>query len=226
MIFFGKNLLCYFLLLPSATKLRRLCFYRRLSVNRGGCLVPGGSGPEGGCLASGGVGVPACTEARPPPPGEPATAADGTHPTGMYSCFFIKTTTKQNIRNHWVYRAEILKELDLNYSSSSLPDPGRGAPSRCSFFHFSCNFRQKSSQIVGFCPLLTPPPHPTRKSWIRHWSSTRADLGFPVAGGANPPGGTPTYKFARFSEKLHEIQSTTSNSSLEPFTSKLHLPSI
>ena len=26
------------LLLPSATKLRRLCFYRRLSVHRGGCL--------------------------------------------------------------------------------------------------------------------------------------------------------------------------------------------
>ena len=30
-----------------------------------------------------------------------------------------------------------------------------------------------------------------------------ADPGFPVGGGANPPGGTPTYDF---SEKLHEIE--------------------
>ena len=42
----------------------------------GGCLLRGVSAP-------GGVGIPACT-----PPGETATAADGTHPTGMHSCFF------------------------------------------------------------------------------------------------------------------------------------------
>ena len=31
-------------------------------------------------------GIPACTEADTPPP--TATAAGGTHPTGMHSCFF------------------------------------------------------------------------------------------------------------------------------------------
>ena len=75
-----------------------------MSVHRGGgCLVPGGSGPGGGVCSWGGghlvpvgsapggvpgprrVGIPACTEADPPP-GETATAADGTHPTGMHSC--------------------------------------------------------------------------------------------------------------------------------------------
>ena len=33
-----------------------------------------------------------------------------------------------------------------------------------------------------------------------------ADPGFPVAGGANPPGGAPTYDFAKFREKLHDIE--------------------
>ena len=42
-------------------------------------LVPGGSAP-------GGVWYPTCTEADPPP-GQTATAADGMHPIGMYSCF-------------------------------------------------------------------------------------------------------------------------------------------
>ena len=62
--------------LPSATKLRRLCFHRRVSVHRGGawsgglpglggalswgCLVlgvpgPGGARGPGGCLVLGGV---------------------------------------------------------------------------------------------------------------------------------------------------------------------------
>ena len=41
----------------------------------------------GGCLVWG-VGIPACTEADPPPPGETATAADVTHPTGMHSCIY------------------------------------------------------------------------------------------------------------------------------------------
>ena len=60
-------------LLPSATKLRRLCFYRCVSVHRG-VPGPGGSAPRG-CLVSGGmpgpgggwVGIPACTEADPLP---------------------------------------------------------------------------------------------------------------------------------------------------------------
>ena len=56
------------ILLPSATKLRRLCFYRRVSVHRGvsapggaprGCLLQGVSAPGGvcsrGCLLQGGV---------------------------------------------------------------------------------------------------------------------------------------------------------------------------
>ena len=67
---------------------------------RGGCLVlgvgglllggsaPGGSAPgvpgPGGCLLLGRL---VSQHALPPPPGETATAADGTHPTGMHSCF-------------------------------------------------------------------------------------------------------------------------------------------
>ena len=69
-----------------------------------GCTVPGGCpapvgarfwgvpGPQGGSCSRGGsapwgvVFFPACTEADPPPPGETATAADGTHSTGMHSC--------------------------------------------------------------------------------------------------------------------------------------------
>ena len=56
----------------------------------GGVSGPGGRGSApGGCLVLGGAwswegGIPACTEADPP--GEMATAADGTHPTGMHSC--------------------------------------------------------------------------------------------------------------------------------------------
>ena len=33
-----------------------------------------------------------------------------------------------------------------------------------------------------------------------------ADPGFPRGGGANSPGGGPTYDFAKFSKKLHEIE--------------------
>ena len=51
-----------------------------------GCLIPGGAWSGEGVSAPGGVRIPACTEADPPPPGETATAADGTHPTGMHSC--------------------------------------------------------------------------------------------------------------------------------------------
>ena len=32
---------------------------------------------------------PACTEAATPPPQQMATAADGTHPTGMHSCLIF-----------------------------------------------------------------------------------------------------------------------------------------
>ena len=36
-----------------------------------------------------------------------------------------------------------------------------------------------------------------------------ADPGFPVEGGANPPGGAPTYDFAKFCEKLRPPISAT-----------------
>ena len=36
--------------------------------------------------------------------------------------------------------------------------------------------------------------------------NTVADPGFPRGGGANSPGGAPTYEIAKFSEKLHEIE--------------------
>ena len=37
-------------------------------------------------------------------------------------------------------------------------------------------------------------------------SRSGADPGFSVGGCANPPWGVPTYDFAKFSEKLHEIE--------------------
>ena len=37
-------------------------------------------------------------------------------------------------------------------------------------------------------------------------SFTVADPGFPRGGGTNSPGGAPTYDFAKFSRKLHEIE--------------------
>ena len=98
--------------LPSATKLRRLCFHRRVSVHRGGlpqCML-GRKHPPGkdasvhagkeappiweGCLSACWEGstpprkdalVHAGKEAPPPRP-KMADAADGTHPTGMHSC--------------------------------------------------------------------------------------------------------------------------------------------
>ena len=82
-------------LLPSATKLRRLCFYRCLSVQRGVWLNacwdtthPPAADPPGADTPSG--------PGTPPPKQTPrnrhpktATAADGMHPTGMYSCSLI-----------------------------------------------------------------------------------------------------------------------------------------
>ena len=37
-------------------------------------------------------------------------------------------------------------------------------------------------------------------------TTTGADPGFPIGGGTNPPGGTPTYDFAKFCKKLHELE--------------------
>ena len=41
---------------------------------------------------------------------------------------------------------------------------------------------------------------------LSHLAIPGADPGFPVGVGANPPGGAPTYDFAKFCEKLHEIE--------------------
>ena len=108
-------------LLPSATKLRRLCFYRRVSVHGGGgclpqCMLgyhppqvrhpPGQTPPREQTPPSPGADTPPGQTAPPKkilsflhflhPPSPPqdtvqetATAADGTHPTGMHSCYFM-----------------------------------------------------------------------------------------------------------------------------------------
>ena len=78
--------LYFTLLLPSVTKLRRLCFYRCLSVHG-----------EGGCLPQCILGYTPLGRHSPwtetPPPSrrrlllqQTAIAADGTPPTGMHSC--------------------------------------------------------------------------------------------------------------------------------------------
>ena len=53
--------------------------------------------------------------------------------------------------------------------------------------------------------------HQSKKWWYQSLNNIEsdpgADPGFPVGGGANPPGGgAPTYDFAKFCEKLHEIE--------------------
>ena len=62
-------------------------WYPSMLCNRSpGGLFWGGVPVPRGVSAPGGAGIPACTEATPLPQGETATAADGTHPTGMHSC--------------------------------------------------------------------------------------------------------------------------------------------
>ena len=46
------------------------------------------------------------------------------------------------------------------------------------------------------------------------------DPGFPVGGGANPPVGVPTYDFAKFCKKLHEIEKIFGHREVPP----LNLP--
>ena len=52
----------------------------------GVCSRGVGVSDSGGGVCSGGGWYPRMHWGRPPPPGETATAADGTHPTGMHSC--------------------------------------------------------------------------------------------------------------------------------------------
>ena len=52
-----------------------------------------------------------------------------------------------------------------------------------------------------------------------------ADPGFPQGGGANSPGGVPTYDFAKFSQKLHEIERIwTPRGARVPHAPSLDLP--
>ena len=96
-------------LLPSATKFVKVMFLHvSVILSTGeGVWSRKGSGPggvwsrggllQGVCSGGGGVGIPACTEADPP--GEMATAAYGSHPTGMHSCFKgLFTLTEIDIR--------------------------------------------------------------------------------------------------------------------------------
>ena len=41
---------------------------------------------------------------------------------------------------------------------------------------------------------------------MHNMSTAGADPGFSVGGGADPPGGAPTYDYVKISEKLHEIE--------------------
>ena len=53
----------------------------------GGGLLPGGAWSRGVLVSQ-----HALRQTPHPPPGETATAADGTHPTGMHSCLPLKIT--------------------------------------------------------------------------------------------------------------------------------------
>ena len=70
--------------------LRRLSFHRCLSVQWEGCPGPGQRGSAyGGCPGPGPRGGVSQHALRQTPLQQTATAADGTHPTGMHSCYQI-----------------------------------------------------------------------------------------------------------------------------------------
>ena len=80
--------------LPPATKFGQGYIFTGVchSAKGGGCLLPegacsqGGVSAPGGCLLPGGVPAPGGVPGGDPPPPRTATAAGGTHPTGMHSC--------------------------------------------------------------------------------------------------------------------------------------------
>ena len=89
------------LLLPSAMKLRRLCFYTCLSVHRGGglpqCMLGyhplGADNPPEPGTPRANTPFPLGTRhppSRHPLPQQTATVVDGMHPTGMHSYSPIK----------------------------------------------------------------------------------------------------------------------------------------
>ena len=63
--------------------------------------------------------------------------------------------------------------------------------------------RDKDSKLIGFYFTITLCIiHTTH----RQGTIAVVDPGFPRGGGANSPGGAPTYDFAKFPQKLHEIE--------------------
>ena len=58
----------------------------------------------------------------------------------------------------------------------------------CSFVKYPRSFFQRAGQKKG-----------------QFWHITVADPGFPLGGGANSPGGAPTYDFVKFCMKLKEF---------------------
>ena len=60
-------------------------------------------------------------------------------------------------------------------------------------------------------------PLPPTRTWYIYEIYTGADPGFPIVGGANPlGGGAPTYDFAKFCEKLHEIRKILGHGGVRP----------
>ena len=154
--------------LPTTTKLRRLCFYSCVSVHRGGVwsrgLVPGGlaqgecllwgPGTQGGSVPGGvpGRGVLLLGGVSQHALRQTATVADGTHPTGMHSCNSVK----------------LICSFLKNISDGSKWEMRQPAVKSCLFHE---NVRENLvKNYVGTPPLLDL-GYPSRKCWIRHWSS-------------------------------------------------------
>ena len=104
------------------------CFF----TVRNGVCSRGGSGLGGG-LVPGVEGLVSQHALRQtPPPGETATAADGTHPTGMHSCSSYKNRlwsktqleksgTKLTLYNPLTLSATLKEERSQNHEKLQLP---------------------------------------------------------------------------------------------------------
>ena len=106
---------------------------------------------QGGVPGSGGGGIPACTEADPP--GEMATAADGTHPTGMHSCLIIDFRHRQSMlsqvnrgfSNFGTFEKTRVAKYTPNEPKTCLLLFGLSSP----LFHIIANSRNISLDKVG-----------------------------------------------------------------------------
>ena len=74
------------------------------------------------------------------------------------------------------------------------------------YLHCCCNFssQNSSSSQLQYIPV--------------------ADPGFPRGGGANSPGGVPTYDFAKISQKVHEIERIWTPGGVRPLHPPLDPP--